>query len=72
MKTLFKWLLSGVFIYSVFKYRYKLLNVVMGSYWLRKIAIRVVMSIPGVKYLNCRQTSCRQWRFLYSWSVFSL
>ncbi|MCM3237006.1 hypothetical protein M3589_04615 [Heyndrickxia oleronia] len=49
MKTLFKWLLSGVFIYSVFKYRYKLLNVVMGSYWLRKIAIRAVMSIPGVK-----------------------
>ncbi|MGE8204513.1 hypothetical protein ACQKP0_08100 [Heyndrickxia sp. NPDC080065] len=49
MNSLMKWLLSGFVVYSVYKYRYKLLNFLLGSYWLRKMGVRLAMSIPGLK-----------------------
>ncbi|KYC95064.1 hypothetical protein MXL46_00100 [Heyndrickxia sporothermodurans] len=49
MNSIFKWLLSGLIVYSVFKYRYKLLNFLLGSYWIRKMGIKIAMNIPGFK-----------------------
>lgn len=49
MNSLLKWLLPGLIIYSVYKYRYKMLNFILGSYWLRKMAVKIALSIPGVK-----------------------
>ncbi|GIN85481.1 hypothetical protein J6TS2_18670 [Heyndrickxia sporothermodurans] len=49
MSSLFKWLVSGLVVYSIFKYRYKVLNFLLGSYWIRKMAVKMAMSIPGLQ-----------------------
>jgi len=35
--------------YFIYKFRYRLLNYMLGSSWMRRIAIGSVMSIPGIK-----------------------
>ncbi|WP_066312212.1 sodium:proton antiporter [Bacillus sp. FJAT-29814] len=35
--------------YFVFRYRYRLMNLLFSSGWLRRIAVSSVMSMPGVK-----------------------
>ena len=35
--------------YVAFRYRYRLINIVLKSGWLRRFAVSSVMSIPGVK-----------------------
>ncbi|MGE6259015.1 hypothetical protein ACQKCU_14085 [Heyndrickxia sporothermodurans] len=49
MSSLLKWLVSGLVVYSIFKYRYKVLNFLLGSYWIRKMAVKMAMSIPGLQ-----------------------
>ncbi|MBB2480131.1 MULTISPECIES: hypothetical protein [Heyndrickxia] len=49
MGTIMKWIVPFVLIAGIIKYRYKILNIVFGSYWIRKVAIRAVMSIPGIR-----------------------
>ncbi|MEH7483250.1 hypothetical protein V7157_19715 [Neobacillus drentensis] len=42
-------LLIGSIGYFGFRYRYRLINVLLGSSWMRRLAVGSVMSFPGVK-----------------------
>lgn len=35
--------------YFIFRYRYRLINVLLGSRWIRRMAVGSIMSFPGVK-----------------------
>jgi hypothetical protein len=35
--------------YFAFRYRYRIINVLLGSGWMRRIAVGSIMSMPGVK-----------------------
>lgn len=35
--------------YFIFKYRYRLINVLLSSSWMRRIAVGSIMSMPGIK-----------------------
>ncbi|MDP4085227.1 MAG: hypothetical protein Q8934_11515 [Bacillota bacterium] len=39
----------GTVGYVIFKFRYRLLNIFLGTGWIRRIAIGSVMGIPGIK-----------------------
>jgi hypothetical protein len=49
MNGLMKWLLSLLAVSILIRYRYKVLNTLLGSYWLRKWAISLAMNIPGIR-----------------------
>jgi hypothetical protein len=47
-------ILSSIFVigsigYFGFRYRYKIINLMLGSSWLRRVAVGSIMSFPGVK-----------------------
>ena len=42
-------LMIGSIGYCVFRYRYKLINTLLASGWLRRIAVGSIMGMPGVK-----------------------
>ncbi|MGG3469998.1 hypothetical protein ABES02_21250 [Neobacillus pocheonensis] len=42
-------LMIGSIGYFAFRYRYRLINVLLGSSWMRRIAVGSFMSMPGVK-----------------------
>jgi hypothetical protein len=47
-------LLTSIFMigsigYFVFRYRYKIINVLLGTSWMRRMAVGSIMSFPGVK-----------------------
>jgi hypothetical protein len=42
-------LLIGSIGYFVYRFRYRLVNVLMGSGWLRRLAVSSIMSLPGVR-----------------------
>lgn len=42
-------LMIGSIGYFAFRYRYRLINVLLGSSWMRRIAVGSIMSMPGVK-----------------------
>lgn len=42
-------LMIGSLGYFAFRYRYRLINVLLGSSWIRRIAVGSIMSMPGVK-----------------------
>ncbi|XJZ26221.1 hypothetical protein ACF5W4_12560 [Bacillota bacterium Lsc_1132] len=42
-------LLIGTIGYTVYRYRYRLLNVLIGTGWIRRIAVGSFMSLPFVK-----------------------
>jgi len=42
-------LMIGSVGYFVFRYRYKLINTLLASGWLRRIAVGSIMGMPGVK-----------------------
>ena len=35
--------------YFGFRYRYRLINVLLGTGWMRRLAVGSIMSFPGVK-----------------------
>lgn len=35
--------------YFTFRYRYRIINVLLGSSWMRRLAVGSIMSFPGVK-----------------------
>ncbi len=35
--------------YFVYRFRYRLLNVLLGQSWIRKSAVRLTMKIPGLR-----------------------
>ncbi|WP_165786657.1 hypothetical protein [Heyndrickxia camelliae] len=49
MSTIMKWVIPFVLFAGIIKYRYKILNIVLGSYWIRKLAISAAMRIPGLR-----------------------
>ncbi|MGV3464840.1 MAG: hypothetical protein ACO1OT_06045 [Heyndrickxia sp.] len=44
-----KWVIPFVLLAGIIKYRYKILNIVLGSFWIRKLAVRAAMSVPGLR-----------------------
>ena len=42
-------LMIGSIVYFGFRFRYRLINVLLGSSWMRRIAVGSIMSLPGVK-----------------------
>ena len=48
MGNLMKWIIPVIILAGIIKYRYKILNIAFGSYWIRKIAVRIAMGIPGL------------------------
>jgi hypothetical protein len=39
----------GTVGYFAYRYRYRLLNTLIGTGWIRRIAVGSMMSLPGVK-----------------------
>ncbi len=44
-----KWIALFIFLISAYKYRYKLVNVLLGSYFLRRSIVKIAMSIPKLR-----------------------
>ncbi|WP_066257619.1 hypothetical protein [Neobacillus drentensis] len=42
-------LMIGSIGYFGFRYRYRLINVLLASNWMRRLAVGSIMSFPGVK-----------------------
>ena len=42
-------LLIGSIGYFVYRFRFRLVNVLMASGWIRRLAVGSIMSLPGVK-----------------------
>ncbi|MDP4163028.1 MAG: hypothetical protein Q8906_13480 [Bacillota bacterium] len=42
-------LMIGTLGYFGYRYRYRLLNVIIGTGWMRRLAVGSVMNMPGVK-----------------------
>ncbi|WP_160721685.1 hypothetical protein [Bacillus sp. USDA818B3_A] len=47
-------LLTSIFMigsigYVVFRYRYKIINVLIGTGWMRRLAVGSIMSFPGIR-----------------------
>ena len=47
-------LLTSIFMigsigYVVFRYRYRIINALIGTGWMRRIAVGSIMSLPGVR-----------------------
>ncbi|MFD2446058.1 hypothetical protein ACFSO7_19040 [Bacillus sp. CGMCC 1.16607] len=42
-------IMIGTLGYTVFRYRYRLMNMILGTGYLRKIIVRLVMNIPGIR-----------------------
>ncbi|SFA96214.1 MULTISPECIES: hypothetical protein [unclassified Bacillus (in: firmicutes)] len=42
-------LMIGTLGYFGYRYRYRLLNVMIGTGWLRRLAVGSVMSMPGIR-----------------------
>ncbi|WP_139313929.1 hypothetical protein [Alkalihalobacterium alkalinitrilicum] len=38
-----------VIAYFVYRFRYRILNVLLGQQWIRKSAVRLTMKIPGLR-----------------------
>ncbi|MDQ0175190.1 hypothetical protein [Bacillus chungangensis] len=51
-----KWIILILFLSTVYRYRYRILNSVLGFYWLRNIAVRAAMAIPGMRNLLISRT----------------
>jgi len=49
MSSIMKWIVPFVLLAGIIKYRYKILNIVLGSFWIRKLAVKAAMSIPGLR-----------------------
>jgi len=35
--------------YLAFRYRYRIINVLLGTSWMRRLAVGSIMRVPGVK-----------------------
>ena len=42
-------LMIGSFVYFIFRYRYRIVYLLLASGWLRRLAVGSIMSIPGIK-----------------------
>jgi hypothetical protein len=42
-------LMIGSIGYFAFRYRYRIINMLLASGWMRRIAVGSIMSLPGVK-----------------------
>jgi hypothetical protein len=39
----------GTLGYTIFRYRYRLMNLILGTGYLRRMLVRSMMSVPGVR-----------------------
>jgi hypothetical protein len=44
-----KWIGLGVLAAVIYRYRYRLINLALGSMILRRVAVRLFLRIPGVQ-----------------------
>ncbi|WP_200843188.1 hypothetical protein [Rossellomorea marisflavi] len=44
-----KWLIAGLVLFMLVPNRYRLLNLILGSSFLRKWAVRWMMGIPAIR-----------------------
>ncbi|MCM2531643.1 hypothetical protein NDK43_03545 [Neobacillus pocheonensis] len=42
-------LMIGSIGYFAFRFRYRIINVLLGAGWMRRLAVGSIMSMPGVK-----------------------
>jgi hypothetical protein len=42
-------LMIGSIGYFFYRYKYRIINVLLGTSWMRRIAVGSIMSFPGVK-----------------------
>lgn len=42
-------LMIGSVVYFAFRYRYRIVNLLLAAGWMRRLAVGSIMSIPGVK-----------------------
>ncbi|PLS01759.1 hypothetical protein [Neobacillus cucumis] len=35
--------------YIVFRYRYRIINILIGTGWMRRLAVGSIMSVPGIR-----------------------
>ncbi|WP_059171136.1 hypothetical protein [Bacillus sp. FJAT-27445] len=48
-KTISSVIMFGTAGYLLYRNRYKLMNLMLGTGWIRKAAVRTIMGMPGVK-----------------------
>ncbi|GAA0345699.1 hypothetical protein GCM10008967_40150 [Bacillus carboniphilus] len=49
MSSIVKWLFAGVTVMLLYNNRYKIMNVLLGQYFVRKLLIRYSMQIPFLR-----------------------
>ncbi|RHW41063.1 hypothetical protein D1B31_08940 [Neobacillus notoginsengisoli] len=42
-------LMIGTAGYAIYRYRYRLMNLILGTGWIRKMAVSTIMGMPGTK-----------------------
>ncbi|WP_374717951.1 hypothetical protein [Neobacillus sp.] len=42
-------MMIGSIVYLVFRYRYRLLNLLLASVWMRRLAVSSVMKLPVIR-----------------------
>jgi hypothetical protein len=54
MNGIIKWIIIASFASVFYQYRYKLLNVILGNFTIRRLVVRATMSMPWLrsKFLN--------------------
>lgn len=49
MKTIIKWVMALTALSLVFRFRYRLLNLLLGNQQIRSFGINTIMRIPGME-----------------------
>ncbi|NMH69694.1 hypothetical protein HF072_12975 [Bacillus sp. RO3] len=44
-----KWLVLGGLVFLLIPNRYRVLNLILGNFFIRKFAVRIAMGIPGIR-----------------------
>ncbi|WP_199738062.1 hypothetical protein [Falsibacillus albus] len=46
---LWKWIVTAIFFLVAYRFRYRMLNILLGNFFLRKFAVKFIMNIPGFR-----------------------
>ncbi|HWO77637.1 MAG TPA: hypothetical protein VNM69_17365 [Bacillus sp. (in: firmicutes)] len=49
MSSIIKWMLAGAAVLTVYRNRYKIVNLLLGQYFIRKLIIRYSMQLPFLR-----------------------
>ncbi|MEI5905851.1 hypothetical protein WAK64_02060 [Bacillus spongiae] len=56
MKFIYKWFILSMLITSIYKYRYKIANSLLGNAYIRRYAVNLSMKIPYLRSIFIQST----------------